>query len=505
MALQPTHIPSPAYYGQAKDLRDFPLGPEWASSALNLVIDQSGRISARKGWVQQNSSQIDSGAAVSQIHEYINASGTSEIIFSTTTKLWSGLAAPTDKTGSLVFTDGNWKFVNFNGKCLGWKTGETPIVYTGSGNFATISVSTGTLPDGNEALAAFGRVWGLDDDKQTIRYSALLDETKWAVADGGGVIDMRQVWSLGMDEVVAIRAYGSNFVVFGKRHIIIWADGSGSQLGINPLNMYVTDSIEGVGAVSRDAVVSVGEFDLAFWSESGIRSLVRVLQERGTPANDMSPNNRNYIATGKSSATVDQIRAAYYPQEGLILFTSPVHDHVFGFDVRQRLPDGGLRMVEWDLNPSALAVTVGGSLYFGFSGDIGLYSGYDDDDASYQTVFETGWVDLKGESGQRQLLKAVRGYFYTEANQLISVAWGVDFESLSQTYSVEAGSDIVVAEWGLAEWGIAEWGQVGQVEGKRVPLSHECEYFKLRITNTINGHAVAMQPLAIYSKPTRLA
>lgn len=505
MAVRPLHIPSPAFYGQAKDRRDFPLGPEWASTALNLVIDANGRISSRKGWVQQNTNQIDSGAVVSQIHEYLNASGTSEIIFTTTTKIWSGLTTPSDKTGSVAFTDGNWKFVNFNGYCLGWKDGETPIQYNGSGNFATITVASGTLPDGNEALAAFGRVWAVDDDKQTIRYSALLDHTKWAVADGGGSIDMRQVWSMGMDEVVAIRPFGSNFVVFGKRHIIIWSDGAGSILGLSPTNMYVTDSIEGVGAVSRDAVVNVGEVDVAFWSESGIRSLARAVQERATPLNDISPNNRSYIALGKDSSTVGAVRAAYFPQEGLILFTAPLLNLTFAFDVRQHTPDGGLRMLEWSMEPSALAVTVGGLLYLGFAGNIGKYSGYDDDDVSYQVEFETGWVDIKGDSGQVQLLKAVKGFFYTEELQSLNIRWGVDFGPLSSSYSVNVGQDSVIAEWNVAEWGVAQWGPSGTVTGKQTPLSNEGQYFKMRINTTVDGKPFAFQPLAVYSKPARLA
>jgi hypothetical protein len=484
------------------------LGPEWATEARNIVIDTQGRLSARKGWAPINGSQIESGAAIVQLHEYINASGTVELISTTATKLYAGTTTPTDKTGSVVCTDGNWKFVNFNGYCLGWKTGETPIQYNGSGNFATISVASGTLPDGSTALAAFGRVWAVDDDKQTIRYSALLDHTRWDVADGGGSIDMRSVWAMGMDEVVAIVPFGSNLVVFGKRHIVIWADGSGSQLGLSPVNMYVTDSIEGIGAVARDAVVNVGEADVVFWSEAGIRSLARAVQERATPVNDISPANRNYIANGKSAATLSNIRSAYYPQEGLVLFTAPALDLVFGFDVRQKTPDGGLRMIEWSLDPGALTVTVAGLLYMGFPGEIGLYSVYDDDGASYQWTFETGWVDLahpEGGQGRKQALKAVKTYLYSEAVHTLNVSWGVDFGPMSSTYSVTAGQETTVAEWNEAEWGIGEWGAAGSVTGKRVPLTREAEYFKLRLGTTIDGTPFAIQPLAIYSKPMRLA
>lgn len=507
MALLPMNIPSPAFYGQAQDRRDFPLGPEWAVETNNLVIDATGRMSARKGWVQQNTDPFDGTADVVQIHEYINESGASEIIFSTPTKLWSGVTVPEDITGSLTFTVGNWKFINFNDQVLGWTAGEGPIAYDGSGTFGTITAASGTIPDGNTALAAFGRVWAVDDDKQTIGYSALLDYTRWAEADGGGTIDMRSVWTQGMDEVVAIHAFGSNLVVFGRRHIIIWTDGSGSQLGLDPENMYVTDTIDNVGVVARDAVTLVGEIDVAFWSDSGIRSLVRTMQERATPVNDISPNNRNYIATGKSTATLSQIRAAYSPQEGLVLFKAPAQDVLYVFDVRQPTPDNGYRMTEWNLDPVSMTVTVSGDLYFGFSGNVGLYSGYTDDDASYPFQYESGWVDIKGDESRKQALKAFKGFFYAEQEQFVQIRWGVDFGSLSQSITRPVGRDGDVAEWGDpdAEWGLSEWGPVGAVFGVRVPLSRQAEYIKARVTTEVNGAAFAVQPLTLYTKPLRVA
>jgi hypothetical protein len=38
-------------------------------------------------------------------------------------------------------------------------------------------------------------------------------------------------------------------IVFGKRHIIMWTDGAGAALGLDPGNIYVEDVIEGAGTV----------------------------------------------------------------------------------------------------------------------------------------------------------------------------------------------------------------------------------------------------------------
>lgn len=504
--VQVKNIPAPAFFGLAKDRREFPLDPEWAAEATNIIIDATGRLSARKGWAKVNpEAEMDSGADVLQIHEFVDDDGSVELISSTADDIFTGTSSPTSINGTLTPSDGNWKFINFNGYCLGWQAGETPIAYSGSGDFADITAATGTLPDGNTACAAFGRVWAVDDDGQTIRYCALLDHTKWDAADGGGSIDMRSVWTQGMDTVVAIVAFGSQLVVFGKRHIIFWADGSGSQLGISPDNMYVTDTVDNVGAVARDAVVIVGEIDVVFWSQSGIRSLVRTVQERASPVSDLSPNNRSYVATGTSAGTASSIRGAYSPDLGLVLFTAPTRDVIFAFDVRQTTQDGGYRLTEWSLAPTALGVALDGSLYFGFAGFLGLYSTYLDDEASYQFMYESGWVNIAGEQNRKQALKALKGFFYTENEQAVQFRWGVDFGQVAKSVSKDVGQPSDISEWGEAEFGIGEFGAAGIVVPVRVPLARSAEYFRLRVTTEITGTGFAMQPLAIYSKPVRIA
>jgi hypothetical protein len=102
-----------------------------------------------------------------------------------------------DITPATTPTGDNWQFMNFNGKVVGVQSGHTPIVWDSTGDFADITASTGTLPDGPCGTSAFGRLWIVDDDLQTIRYCALLDETEWAEADGGGQIDMSNIWTLG--------------------------------------------------------------------------------------------------------------------------------------------------------------------------------------------------------------------------------------------------------------------------------------------------------------------
>jgi hypothetical protein len=480
------------------------MGPEWAVKLENVVIDDSGRLSARKGWNQLNASVFDSGAAIVQLHEYVNASGTSEIIGSTATKLFSGTSTLTDKTGALTPTAGHWDFINFNNNVLGWQASHAPIVYTGSGNFAAISVATGTMPDGDAACAAFGRVWAVDDDKQTIRYSALLDHTRWAASDGGGSINMRNVWTLGMDEVVAITSFGSALIVFGKRHIVFWVDGAGSSIGLNPTNMYINQIIENVGLVARDAFALVGEIDIVFWSPNGVRSLVRTAQEQATPVNEISPGNRDYLTGALSTGSLTKVRMVYSAPHGLVLLSHPDYAKTFCFDTKSRLPDGGFRMTQWSIAPNAMLGALNRKLYFGFLGEVAEYIDYDDDGASYRFEYETGWIYVAGEEGRKQLLKALKAYLYSVGEYNVTFSWWTDFQSNQDSVSVTVGGTNA-NEWNVMEWGIDEWGSVQAFENVRIPLTHEAEYLKVAITVTINGGAFGVQPFTVYSKPTRLA
>lgn len=501
--LRSDFIPAPAFYGMARQRQYAPLGPEWCTLAKNIVVDGQNRLAARNGWTLQNTA-ITGSPNIVQMHEYLNAAGASELITATATKLFSGITTLTEKTGSLVFTTGNWKFVNFNGFCLGWVTGETPIQYTGSGNFTTIVVSDGgTLPDGNTVLAAFGRVWGLDDDKQTIRYSALLDHTAWATSSGGGLIDMRSVWTKGMDEVMAIVSYGSYLVVFGKRHIVLWTDGAGSDIGLDPNNMYVTQVIENVGLVARDALALVGEQDVVFWSSNGVRSLARTTQEQPTSANELTPSNNDFLALALLDGDLTKVRMAHFPLQSLVLLAHPDNATTYVFDLRQRLEDGGYRLTVWDVVPTSMTSTIDESLYMGFNGRIGKYEGFADNAVKYTYEYQSGWVPMVQQDNRRRILKHMRPMIYSPADRTVAFKWWTDF--LYNTRGTSAALDAGGSEWGEDEWALMEWGAGQQFHFSEVPLAGECEYLKLAVRTNINGAGFGIGPMRVYTSQARMA
>ena len=261
--LQNITIAAPAFSGL--NTQDSPLGLDssWASVADHCVIDRYGRIGARKG--------IDIVT-----------------VFSTgNNKIFSGTTSLTDETpGSYTVNADNWKIVSLANKCYFFQAGQEPLVYsTASGDVEAmtgVSGYAGTVKQGNEVLAAFGRLWVADiaGDKQKIYWSDLLDGLKWSGGSSGS-IDLSNHWPKGYDEIVSIAAHNNFLIVFGKESILMYS-GAGS-----PASMVLSDTTDSVGCSARDSVHAVGP-DLLFLSAGGLRSLGRTIQENSLPMTDVN-------------------------------------------------------------------------------------------------------------------------------------------------------------------------------------------------------------------------
>ena len=79
-AIQTYSISAPGFYGLNTQDSPLDLASGFALVATNCVIDQYGRIGARKGWSRVNSSSGNLGANdVGVIHELVAADGTMTI------------------------------------------------------------------------------------------------------------------------------------------------------------------------------------------------------------------------------------------------------------------------------------------------------------------------------------------------------------------------------------------------------------------------------------------
>lgn len=497
---------TPAFKGLNKQAETAILGPEWATVATNAVFDSSGRLAARKGWVSATLTPMSGTPTVEQIHEQIFEDGTTAIISAGGSKLWSGVSAPSDITGTATVTVGNnWQFVNFNDRVLGFQQGEAPI-NRAAGSFADLVAASGSLPTGNCAVVHSGRIWATDADKQVIKYCALLDQTHWAT--GAGSIDMSSVWPHGTDEIVALAMYNGQMVVFGKNKIVIFGDGQGSALGIDPANIYVIDTVVGTGCIARDSVQQVEGGDILFLSAQGVQSLSRLVQEKSNPIRNVSSNVRDYLVNLVASETLSKVRSVWSPINSFYLLSLPTINQVFSFDTSTRLDDGSFRATEWNTSLRSMVNSIDGTVYLGLSsgagGKLGRYSGPDDNGMAFTFDYVSAWLNLGEEAAQYiKILKNITGLLYINSIANVTLKWDFDFQG-------EFDSRVVVltapgtSEWGIMEWGLGEWSGGLALRTLSSPASGNGQYVRVGAQTTVTGD-VSLQQLTLYTKIGRLA
>ncbi len=326
--------------------------PSFASVAENAVIDKYGRIASRKGLntLTSSTTPLGSSIGIETIFEYVDQSGDKVVFSAGNNKIFTGTTSLTDITPSgYSITANNWKIINFNNHAFFWQRGFEYLIYTDEGGSGVLeaasdhSHATGTAPQANEALAAFGRVWAADapGNKHTLYWSDLLAGHAWTGGSSGS-LDVTTVWPTGHDEIVALAEFNNLLVIFGKRNILLY---SGAD---TPSSMVLQDVITNIGCTERDSVQSIGT-DLFFLSDTGVRSLGRVIQEKSNPIGNVSKNVKDTMMISVNSEALN-IKSVYSPEESLYLLFLPTSFEVYAFDTRGALEDGSHRATTWEGN-----------------------------------------------------------------------------------------------------------------------------------------------------------
>lgn len=463
--LIPLSFSNPAFQGLNTELGGNILPQQWATVLDNAVFDETGRPAARRGW--RTLTTTPGTGTIMRVFEQYQADTTSTVIFSTDSDIYNDVSTPTSIKGTLTITDGNIKFVNFNDKCIafGIGTGGIPAVRT-TGNFANITINSGTAPDGSIGTSAFGRVWGVMADGKLLRYSSLLDETRWAVADGGGSIDFSKVWPSGQDSIVAVEEFGGDLVVFGTNNTVILTDGQGSALGIDPTFLYVSDTIPGVGALSQFALARAAG-DLWVLSKSGIIGLKRELVQKSTPFDNISKNVQSGI-TGAAAAmlAVDDVTMAYSPKHSMVVAHFPDPSVSYAFDIRGQLEDGSFRSSTWTSPMQTLHYVRDADNFYGSlstaDGEMFAYSNADDDGASYVFDYESGWLDLGEELNVLlKFVKRMTSFTFVTQNVTVTHKIKYDFKNTQHAFDVTASGGRVAEYGSVATTKYAEYGTNG--------------------------------------------
>jgi hypothetical protein len=290
--------------------------------------------------------------------------------------------------------------------------------------------------------------------------------------------------------------------IFGKRQILVY------QNATTPASMSLSDTVENIGCIARDTIQNTSS-DVIFLSNSGIRSLMRTIQEKSAPERDLSKNIRKDLSTKISSEVLANIKSIYSEKEAIYLLSLPINQQVYCFDTKVSLPDGALRVTVWDsILPKSFCSRRNGDLLIGKTGYVAQYTGYQDNGSSYRFAYYTNHSDL-GDVSRTSIIKKISAVVIGGSNQFVTIKWGYDFLTnyLSQ--------NVLIPTQGVSEYGTAEYGANativayysegvalqtlianGSGSGKIVQTGYETD---------INGLQLSIQKIEIQSKHGRLS
>ena len=528
MAKQLSYQPLPNFGINGLNTQNNPssLDPSWLTTANNIVLRESGRISFRKGLKQK---VVPSGTAISSLvehHDQAESPSVNKIFASHGTSIYRmdftapNAAFPTstiDLRHTVSGSTGDWQFVNFNDRLhcfhegiipqrydgsspalerwsayynttaindgsgindavttitvdstIGFPTegkiligteiisytGKTPTTFTGCGRGADSTsaashsddavITTSTMPPTvtagafkpNCATGYYGRIWagGVEEEKDVLHYSSLLDGDDYTVLGGGGSIDLKKVWD--NDEIVAIAPFYGMLAIFGKNNIALYE--SPDVIGSIKLN----EVIRGVGCIARDSVQNIGD-DLVFLSATGIRSLARTSEKDKVPLMDISQNIKDTLIRNIGASDLTKVRSVYVENEGIYILSFTDKNINYVFDFKHFTPNEVPRITTWtfdlDREPTSMAYT---ELYSGLlvgqaDGSIAGYEGYFDTDlawdsgvsytnAAFTSDIASIWIPL-GQTMSASLLKNMILVLEGGSGAILYLKWYKDF------------------------------------------------------------------------------
>jgi hypothetical protein len=509
--LETYSITAPGFYGLNTQDSSLDLASGFALTAKNCVIDKFGRVGARKGWAAQHTSLGALGSnPVQAIGELLTDAGLRYIVATGNNKLFkldSGVLSELTYGGggvAPVITANNWQIVALNECLYLFQTGHDPLVFEPAISTTTYrritekAGYTGTVQQANTVIAAYGRLWAADvaGNKVTIYFSDVLAGQVWS---GGtsGFLAVDQVWPNGADNIVGLGAHNGFLYVFGRNNILVYANAG------DPSSLTLADNITGIGCIARDTIQNTGS-DIIFLSETGVRSVLRTIQEKSAPLRDLSKNVRDDLMSLVSGDIAANIKSVYSAFDSFYLLSFPSVKQVYCFDTKAVLQDGSARVTTWDtFDPKCFCATSDRQVLMGFPGRIGKYVGYQDNGLPYRLQYYTNHTDL-GAPEVTTILKKLAAVVIGGSNQAVITKWGYDF-----TQNYQAQNSTIVAQdvsfYNDAQYNVSSYASGVLMTTLTVYPTGFGKVIQVGYEADINGSPLSIQKIEIQAKTGKIA
>ena len=514
---------SPGFFGLNSQESGISISPNFAQKADNVVIDKYGRIGARKGWVMKTSSGAASlgGNSIKFMLEHVNADGSTTIISGGNSKVWTGgiSAVLTDITpAAYTVSADRWKGASLNDHALLVQQGQEPLVYSSAISPVCQKITTyrsaaaqlfgSSYP--RDVISAYGRFW--THNGSTVYWSTDIADTAFPAFYGGtsGTLNIASVLPNNTDTITAIAAHNDFLVIFCKNNIVLYSGA------INPIGtgFQLADVITGVGCVARDSVQLTGN-DLIFLSDTGIRSLGRVIQEKSLPMRDLTKNVRDdFLKDMEAEIAVegdlDNVTSVYSEKYAFYLISFPYNQIIYCLDMRSPLEDGSARVTTWsNYEASSFLRRRNRDLLVGKTNGISEYTGYTDNSSTFRMIYSSPFIDF-GNPTITKIMKQIAVTVLGGANQTFVVKCGFDYTNSVSSYAFTIPPQGAIAEYGIAEYGangspVAEYTLGILIDNVKSSVGGSGNLVQLGFEADVNGSELSVQKLDAFVKTGRIS
>ena len=516
--LQALSIVAPGFFGLNTQDSGVTLNSNWAQLVDNVIIDKYGRLGARKGWTMKTSSGATelSGNPITFMLEHYNADNTTTILSAGNNKIFKGGigATLTDITpGAYTITADNWRGATLNDHAILVQAGHEPLIYSEEGSPNLVAASSHTAHGAwtpsygssypKDIIAAYGRFWA--HDGSTIYWS---DDIAGAfpLFSGGssGTLNIASVLPNNVDTIEALATHNNFLIIFCKKNIIIYAGANDPTAN----TFVISDIIAGVGCTARGSVQTTGN-DLIFMSDTGIRSLGRLLQEKSLPMRDLTKNIRDDFMKDVNqeiinNGSLDNVVSVYSEVNAFYLIAFPSTETVYVLDMRQALEDGSSRCTVWFQYPAfSFLRTRDRVLYVGKADGIGEYTGYSDNGVHYNLKYFSHFLNFEN-STLKKILKQVKITVLGGRNQQFVIKVGFDYTGAYLAYPFVLQSD-VIHEYGTAEYNISEFTTGIAIDTIKSGVGGSGNVIQIGFEADVNGSELSVQAIDCFVKTGRIS
>lgn len=466
----------------------------FGSVVTNGVVDINGKLVSRKDF---NLVTTSGSGQVYAMHMHRAVDGTENLMVAQSNTLLRGSSGGVTLT-SVKTMSGlvNAQFASLNGYLMAGEDGVSAHIFS-NGTWTAASPSGNSWVKPAVIKSGYGRLWAANDasisNVYTLWWCNLLDPLAWASGDAGN-LNLTNAWPDGADEIINVALAFNRVIIFGRRNILLYTLGSDNDPG----TMSLTDTIENIGCLARDSVVTTDD-GVYFLSDKGIFRIDRLGQVTSLmTVPEISKLCGADIRTYSDADTAENIKGGFYPTEGWYLLTFPASNVTVCVHTRKTLPDPfSVPLVTFWNNTGmpfrGFAYNKDGSFFCGGTNGVYKYSTYVPDGTSqaYTMTYTTQWLNF-GDDSRKKHLKGVTLVLKAKSGQTGTLSWFEDYDA-DNSRSVSFTCDSTE---------FAEDPGVGNV--RIAPLGGSCSVVKYSLAFTISSQAVTINQLRPYANPGAL-